>query len=79
MSGKSGHIEDDGTRVVLVETKLPPAVPWTNDILDKVRESIRPYAPAMPEPGLVNWKMVLAGIGIGTVALAMIFMTRKRG
>lgn len=68
-------IANNGIRTVLVETPLPAARPWTNDIIDKIRESIRPYAPETSGGGL-NWKLIGGGVLLGIVAVLLI---RKRG
>jgi hypothetical protein len=73
-------VENNGVRTVLVDTPLPAAIKWTNDIVDKIRESIRPYAPSddltYASSGGLNWKLILGGVGVGIVAILLL---RKRG
>ena len=79
-----GEVVNNGVRTVLVETKLPPAIPWTNDIIDKIRDSLNLYKEPFEETyvgygttaGKLNWKLILAGLGVGVVAVLLL---RKRG
>lgn len=74
-----GEVIMNGEKWVLVDTPLPKAPAWTNDIIDKVRESIRPYfGPDIEyaKSGGVNWKLIMAGAGLGLIAILIL---RKRG
>ena len=78
-----GEIVNNGIRTVLVETKLPPAIPWTNDIVNKIRDSLNTWKEPFEETYVgygngakINWKLVLAGLGVGVVAIILL---RKRG
>ena len=73
-------VENNGVRTVVAETKLPPARAWTNDIIDKIRDSLNLYkGPEVTyaSSGGLNWKLIVAGLGIGVVAILL--LRKKRG
>ena len=79
----SGTLENNGIRTVLVETKLPPAIPWTNDIVNKIRDSLNLYKEPFEETYVgygtsakINWKLILAGLGVGVLAIMLL---KRRG
>ena len=67
-----GEITNAGERIVLVEGTLPPPRKWTNDIIEAIRDTIRPIN--------TGPKIDIVKIGIaGMIVLGVILLLKRRG
>ena len=66
-----------GDRTVVVESPMPPPRRWTNELIDKLRDLVRPMTPA--STGARLDVRIIAVAAILVVGLVLILRKRKRG